>query len=242
MERRRVDVGRRKSRRRMESRSSESERARRRRGDDDGREDDDGRCSRKNRVRRKNWIRIRNRWARGRRRGVGVGSGRGASSVVASPSPSSPIRAPLNIGRRASSDDTARPMRLKGNPAVGGAKFELHASLASRLYDHQREGVRWMWWLHCNARGGILADDMGLGKTLQTCAFIAGVCAKRCGGARARTRADDASSALGQGIRDGRGLRKDALQVLREDLASNASDNSRRALRDEVCCSRRTGW
>lgn len=43
--------------------------ARRRRGDDDGREDDDGRCSRKNRVRRKNWIRIRNRWARGRREG-----------------------------------------------------------------------------------------------------------------------------------------------------------------------------
>lgn len=103
---------------------------------------------------------------------------------TASPPPPPPPRskprqslAPLNIGRgdASSEDGGARPMRLKGNPAVGGAKFELHASLASRLYDHQREGVRWMWWLQCNARGGILADDMGLGKTLQTCAFVAGV-------------------------------------------------------------------
>ena len=68
---------------------------------------------------------------------------------------------------------TRKPLRLKGKD--GGPKFELDAALASRLYDHQRDGVRWMWGLHLAGRGGILADDMGLGKTLQACAFVAGL-------------------------------------------------------------------
>lgn len=66
-----------------------------------------------------------------------------------------------------------KPLRLKGKP--GGPKFELHASLAGRLYDHQRDGVRWMWGLQLVGRGGILADDMGLGKTLQAAAFATGL-------------------------------------------------------------------
>ena len=66
-----------------------------------------------------------------------------------------------------------KPLRLKGKP--GGPKFELHASLAGRLYDHQRDGVRWMWGLQLVGRGGILADDMGLGKTLQAAAFVTGL-------------------------------------------------------------------
>ncbi|EEH57632.1 SNF2 super family, partial [Micromonas pusilla CCMP1545] len=64
-------------------------------------------------------------------------------------------------------------MRLKGR--AGGPKFELAGELAARLYDHQRDGVRWMWNLQLNNRGGILADDMGLGKTLQVAAFAAGL-------------------------------------------------------------------
>ena len=76
-------------------------------------------------------------------------------------------------GRDARAAATTKPLRLKGAP--GGPRFELDAALASRLYDHQRDGVRWMWGLRLARRGGILADDMGLGKTLQACAFIAGL-------------------------------------------------------------------
>mmetsp|Transcript_75136 Transcript_75136/g.220203 ORF Transcript_75136/g.220203 Transcript_75136/m.220203 type:complete len:1065 (-) Transcript_75136:152-3346(-) len=41
------------------------------------------------------------------------------------------------------------------------------------LYAHQQEGVRWLWNLHRNKQGGILADDLGLGKTVQTIAYLA---------------------------------------------------------------------
>ncbi|KAJ6929201.1 protein CHROMATIN REMODELING 24 [Populus alba x Populus x berolinensis] len=43
------------------------------------------------------------------------------------------------------------------------------------LYPHQREGLRWLWSLHCQGKGGILGDDMGLGKTMQICSFLAGL-------------------------------------------------------------------
>ena len=69
--------------------------------------------------------------------------------------------------------DGPRPMRLKGR--TGGPRFELAGDLAARLYDHQRDGVRWMWNLQLQNRGGILADDMGLGKTLQVAAFASGL-------------------------------------------------------------------
>ncbi|KAH7648094.1 Swi SNf2 RAD26 [Cryptosporidium bovis] len=44
------------------------------------------------------------------------------------------------------------------------------------LYYHQREGVLWMWDLHCNNHGGILADEMGLGKSVTVAAFVAAIC------------------------------------------------------------------
>ena len=56
-------------------------------------------------------------------------------------------------------------------------RFHLAAHMAARLYPYQREGVLWLWGLHCGRRGGILADDMGLGKTLQVCAFLSGLLA-----------------------------------------------------------------
>ena len=68
-------------------------------------------------------------------------------------------------------------MRLKGRE--GGPRFELPGELAARLYDHQRDGVRWMWNLQLQGRGGVLADDMGLGKTLQVAAFSAGLLRSR---------------------------------------------------------------
>jgi SNF2 family DNA or RNA helicase len=47
-------------------------------------------------------------------------------------------------------------------PAVANAK----------LFDYQREGVRFLYNLFISDRGGILADDMGLGKTVQTICFV----------------------------------------------------------------------
>ena len=54
-------------------------------------------------------------------------------------------------------------------------EFRLEAATAGRLYDYQREGLRWLWSLHATKQGGILGDDMGLGKTLQCSAFLAGM-------------------------------------------------------------------
>ncbi|XWS44706.1 hypothetical protein CRYUN_Cryun15aG0070800 [Craigia yunnanensis] len=64
------------------------------------------------------------------------------------------------------------------NPIVlSGPKttFKLPTKIAKMLYPHQREGLKWLWSLHCQGKGGILGDDMGLGKTMQICGFLAGL-------------------------------------------------------------------
>ncbi|KAJ6918655.1 protein CHROMATIN REMODELING 24 [Populus alba x Populus x berolinensis] len=53
--------------------------------------------------------------------------------------------------------------------------YKLYGTIAKMLYPHQREGLRWLWSLHCQGKGGILGDDMGLGKTMQICSFLAGL-------------------------------------------------------------------
>ncbi|PIN09400.1 Transcription-coupled repair protein CSB/RAD26 (contains SNF2 family DNA-dependent ATPase domain) [Handroanthus impetiginosus] len=53
--------------------------------------------------------------------------------------------------------------------------YRLPGKIANMLYPHQREGLKWLWSLHCKGKGGILGDDMGLGKTMQMCSFIAGL-------------------------------------------------------------------
>lgn len=40
------------------------------------------------------------------------------------------------------------------------------------LREYQKEGVKWIKYLHDNNLGGCLADDMGLGKTIQTIAML----------------------------------------------------------------------
>lgn len=47
------------------------------------------------------------------------------------------------------------------------SKYKLHGRIAKMLYPHQRDGLKWLWSLHCQGKGGILGDDMGLGKTMQ---------------------------------------------------------------------------
>ncbi|XP_050259365.1 uncharacterized protein LOC126704402 isoform X4 [Quercus robur] len=53
--------------------------------------------------------------------------------------------------------------------------YKLPGKIAKMLYPHQCDGLRWLWSLHCQGKGGILGDDMGLGKTMQICGFLAGL-------------------------------------------------------------------
>ncbi|KAL5704509.1 DNA helicase [Ranunculus cassubicifolius] len=55
------------------------------------------------------------------------------------------------------------------------SKFILPGRVARMLYPHQTSGLRWLWSLHSQGKGGILGDDMGLGKTMQICSFLAGM-------------------------------------------------------------------
>ncbi|XP_074056559.1 DNA excision repair protein ERCC-6-like [Macrotis lagotis] len=49
----------------------------------------------------------------------------------------------------------------------------LYRELHDRLFEHQKEGVAFLYNLYKEGRkGGILADDMGLGKTIQIIAFL----------------------------------------------------------------------
>ncbi|XP_068663518.1 protein CHROMATIN REMODELING 24 [Aristolochia californica] len=56
-----------------------------------------------------------------------------------------------------------------------GLEYVLPGRIAKTLFQHQQEGLRWLWSLHCMRTGGILGDDMGLGKTMQIAAFLAGL-------------------------------------------------------------------
>ncbi|VFR02291.1 unnamed protein product [Cuscuta campestris] len=58
---------------------------------------------------------------------------------------------------------------------LDGPKFKLPGEVAKMLYPHQRDGLKWLWSIHSQGKGGILGDDMGLGKTMQICGFLAGL-------------------------------------------------------------------
>eukprot|EP00798_Chlamydomonas_sp_ICE-L_P017413 gene17413-23713_t len=51
-------------------------------------------------------------------------------------------------------------------------EYRLVGRIASKLYPHQVDGVKWLWSLNRMQKGGILGDDMGLGKTMQCAAFL----------------------------------------------------------------------
>ncbi|KAG2293451.1 hypothetical protein Bca52824_040120 [Brassica carinata] len=55
------------------------------------------------------------------------------------------------------------------------SSYTLRGKIATILYPHQREGLKWLWSLHIQEKGGILGDDMGLGKTMQICSFLVGL-------------------------------------------------------------------
>lgn len=54
-------------------------------------------------------------------------------------------------------------------------QFKLPPEVIERLAPYQIEGVQWLWNLHCESKGGILADDMGMGKTRTVCSFLHGL-------------------------------------------------------------------
>lgn len=57
----------------------------------------------------------------------------------------------------------------EGSITLSGPRstYMLPGKIGNMLFPHQREGLRWLWSLHCQGKGGILGDDMGLGKTMQ---------------------------------------------------------------------------
>uniref|UniRef100_A0A453QXU2 DNA excision repair protein ERCC-6-like protein n=1 Tax=Aegilops tauschii subsp. strangulata TaxID=200361 RepID=A0A453QXU2_AEGTS len=62
-----------------------------------------------------------------------------------------------------------------GSSGAGRLLYKLPARISGMLYPHQRQGLGWLWFLHCRVTGGIVGDDMGLGKTMQISAFLAGL-------------------------------------------------------------------
>lgn len=53
--------------------------------------------------------------------------------------------------------------------------LNLPQELTDRMFEHQAEGVQWMYGLFLSRSGGILGDDMGLGKTFQVACLLAGL-------------------------------------------------------------------
>ncbi|KAF7107155.1 hypothetical protein CFC21_107833 [Triticum aestivum] len=62
-----------------------------------------------------------------------------------------------------------------GSSGAGRLLYKLPARISGMLYPHQRQGLGWLWFLHCRVTGGVVGDDMGLGKTMQISAFLAGL-------------------------------------------------------------------
>ncbi|KAG9289048.1 hypothetical protein G9A89_015597 [Geosiphon pyriformis] len=57
--------------------------------------------------------------------------------------------------------------------AVLESQVRIPGDIFNKLFDYQKDGIRWLWNLHKQNEGGILGDDMGLGKTVQMIGFLA---------------------------------------------------------------------
>ncbi|KAM0863315.1 hypothetical protein ACQ4PT_044690 [Festuca glaucescens] len=74
----------------------------------------------------------------------------------------------------AEEQDELPDFEMEATVGSGKPPYKLPARILNKLYPHQREGLSWLWSLHCRGTGGILGD-MGLGKTMQVSAFLAGL-------------------------------------------------------------------
>ncbi len=61
---------------------------------------------------------------------------------------------------------------FEGFNTIGKKRYRL-PKLNAKLRPYQKDGFKWLKYLHDNKLGGCLADDMGLGKTLQAIAILA---------------------------------------------------------------------
>jgi DNA excision repair protein ERCC-6-like len=78
-----------------------------------------------------------------------------------------------NVPRSESDDDDAEDC---GSPSLAlSHHLQLPSAMETRLMDHQKVGVDWMYSLYLSGSGGILGDDMGLGKTYQVISLLAGL-------------------------------------------------------------------
>jgi len=62
--------------------------------------------------------------------------------------------------------------------------FKLPSKVWDKLYPYQQAGIKWLWELHQNSTGGILADEPGLGKTIQIICFLYGLSLTECSNVR----------------------------------------------------------
>ncbi|XP_010459122.1 PREDICTED: protein CHROMATIN REMODELING 24 [Camelina sativa] len=70
----------------------------------------------------------------------------------------------------------SQDITFTGSGSGSNVLYTLPGNIATKLYPHQREGLKWLWSLHIKENGGgILADDMGLGKTFQMASFLSGL-------------------------------------------------------------------
>lgn len=53
--------------------------------------------------------------------------------------------------------------------------LNLPDNLESRLYEHQKSGVLWLYSCYLKQSGGLLGDDMGMGKTFQVTTLLCGL-------------------------------------------------------------------
>jgi SNF2 family DNA or RNA helicase len=88
---------------------------------------------------------------------------------------------------------------------------QVHKYARQYLFDHQVEGVRWLWEHYANRVGCILGDDMGMGKTIQVACFLMALLGK------------EGTSEDARWCRERRKLGNDAL--LDDGAAVGAADN-----------------
>ncbi|NXW56774.1 ERC6L protein, partial [Eurystomus gularis] len=80
------------------------------------------------------------------------------------------------LGRMRREEEAAVEEDEEGFVDVCGSGLLIYGEMHGKLFQHQREGVAFLYSLHREGRpGGILADDMGLGKTIQVIAFLSGM-------------------------------------------------------------------
>ena len=53
--------------------------------------------------------------------------------------------------------------------------FAVPADIYDRLFEHQKDGVRWLYDQYKQKKGCVLGDDMGLGKTVQVAVLCKGL-------------------------------------------------------------------